>query len=597
MSDDSALYQSLDSSNSEFRLLRVFGLHDGVPDCELITTTLQSDSVHWNALSYRWGDDEATETITVNCQVFLVRPSLFRFLKRLAEDDDENVKPIFVDAICINQSDFDERNIQVLLMGGIYKRAAKVLVWMVPNLDDRMAYELEYVAATYAVQRFRMHAGRPLEQVRHRQLRKVSKLPRATEGSDFLAFEFQPSALAGEVDILKIEETRYSRAKFGKNRKYTFESGAIFTRLQSLIDHIICVDSYWTRLWIIQEILLAKELEFWFLTWKWPERNMFGYASGSAFEKNDTNLQGWVMWVSASFQTPLMPVANAIRTNLDEGFQFALDRFPQQDYEQMPISRDLAFIALRGEFRESTSKGLYLDFCQAFMVSHFARCHHIEDKVLGMMGITRMHRTPLYGMPQEELFIDIAANYIASVRSWKAELGGQEDGNLLLRGQSAVMFAFGIPVAHAWVMLVFSLALDIFGYSQFDATDVAVLYERIHIKAEYTNHKGKLKLPKKWYQSRDSALFKLSATRGIKNIHRLMQIKDEAGWIWCPLETLKGDDSRHGEYFSDWVDLIRARIMPVWHYYQEQNGDSHEVEPTLSPCWTIKGLRLGQSPS
>jgi hypothetical protein len=45
------------------------------------------------------------------------------------------------------------------------------------------------------------------------------------------------------------------------------------------------------------------------------------------------------------------------------------------------------------------------------------------------------------------------------------------------------------------------------------------------------------------------------------------------------------------------VDLIRARIMPVWHYYQEQNGDSHEVEPTLSPCWTIKGLRLGQSPS
>ncbi|KAJ2904279.1 uncharacterized protein MKZ38_008490 [Zalerion maritima] len=43
---------------------------------------------------------------------------------------------LWVDAICVNQTDDDEKNVQVSQMGDVYRRAATVVVWLGPEADD-----------------------------------------------------------------------------------------------------------------------------------------------------------------------------------------------------------------------------------------------------------------------------------------------------------------------------------------------------------------------------------------------------------------------------------------------------------------------------
>jgi hypothetical protein len=517
---------------------------------------------------------------------------------RLAEDEDENIRLIFVDAICINQTGTDERNIQVSLMGEIYKRAAKVMVWIDPSLSRWVVEELQRLAKVYIAQRLKTSSKneRPSQQLGNRR-KEVYKLLKADGASDYLTFEFQPPPENGVQRILQIEEMQWPAPRSDSNDKSRSERSAAFARLQNFINVMITMNSYWNRLWIIQEVLLARELEFWFLTWKWPERNLTQpFTLGKAVAMVDSFSKGWTVWIHDAFKPRLLPDVINMATDFDKDLHFTQSHLPcQKNHErEVPTARHMVFNYLRADFQDQ-AKGIRLDFAQALTISHYAQCDRIEDRVLGIMGITRMHRAPHYGMSQELLFIDIAANYVAAVRPWGAWFAKAFDDpkyNLqpALRGLTAVIFAFEIPTAHAWVMLVFSIALDIFGFPSTESIDLAISYERMHVEAEFTDEDGKLKIPKTFYRSRNKTLQKLSRVRGESKMRKLMQIKDENGWIWCPLPTLDGGDARHGEHYLDWVNLIRARMMLVWHYYQEQDGQPHEVEPILSACWTTESV-------
>lgn len=131
MLDTAGLYEPLESTRAEFRVIRVLGFQHGLPRCELRTVTLQLNSIRWNALSYRWGDEDAKIFILVNERLFGVRPNLYMFLLQLAQNEEHEW--IFVDALCISQSDLVERAQQVSLMGDIYKRAQKVIIWIAPD--------------------------------------------------------------------------------------------------------------------------------------------------------------------------------------------------------------------------------------------------------------------------------------------------------------------------------------------------------------------------------------------------------------------------------------------------------------------------------
>ncbi|KAK1758962.1 ankyrin repeat-containing domain protein [Echria macrotheca] len=67
-------------------------------------------------------------SITANGKRLPVTPNLYMALRYLRRSDQARV--LWVDAVCINQDDVTERGHQVQQMGGIYRHAERVLVWL-----------------------------------------------------------------------------------------------------------------------------------------------------------------------------------------------------------------------------------------------------------------------------------------------------------------------------------------------------------------------------------------------------------------------------------------------------------------------------------
>lgn len=87
--------------------------------------------IDYIALSYCWGEartDNDVHVIVVNGYPFHVRTNLWTFLEVFGSF--KNPTPIYIDAICLNQLDQDERSEQVKLMSNIYRHANRTLVWL-----------------------------------------------------------------------------------------------------------------------------------------------------------------------------------------------------------------------------------------------------------------------------------------------------------------------------------------------------------------------------------------------------------------------------------------------------------------------------------
>lgn len=130
----SLIYDVLDASKSEIRLLKAnFGL-TGEIECELTTHSLDLDP-EYHALSYVWGDASITTDILVNSKTFSTTTNLVAALRTLALHLNGKVL-IWADAICINQQDDEERSSQVQVMSFIFKKAELVAAWLGPEEDQ-----------------------------------------------------------------------------------------------------------------------------------------------------------------------------------------------------------------------------------------------------------------------------------------------------------------------------------------------------------------------------------------------------------------------------------------------------------------------------
>ena len=85
----------------------------------------------YTAVSYCWGDEEASELIYLDDRPFRVRRNLWSCLYYLGLDAGRSgYTHLWVDAICINQSNPSERNAQIRRMDQTYLNAACVSVWL-----------------------------------------------------------------------------------------------------------------------------------------------------------------------------------------------------------------------------------------------------------------------------------------------------------------------------------------------------------------------------------------------------------------------------------------------------------------------------------
>ena len=88
-------------------------------------------------MSYAWGNEPSSEEVTIvspgrtetlrsTSRIFQIRPNLHHALKHLRQTD--TARTLWIDALCINQEDMEERNVQVKRMASIYKLASRVVV-------------------------------------------------------------------------------------------------------------------------------------------------------------------------------------------------------------------------------------------------------------------------------------------------------------------------------------------------------------------------------------------------------------------------------------------------------------------------------------
>jgi hypothetical protein len=129
------MYQSLLVTDGCIRVLRVCTRdeNDASLNCRLHVADLRSTPApSYKALSYVWGRRISSHSrITCNGVAFPVTSNCYSALRHLHAKN--GTFDIWVDAICINQEDQDEKKRQIKLMGEIYSKAAATYVWLGPG--------------------------------------------------------------------------------------------------------------------------------------------------------------------------------------------------------------------------------------------------------------------------------------------------------------------------------------------------------------------------------------------------------------------------------------------------------------------------------
>lgn len=167
------------------------------------------------ALSYAWGNSEFTESVQLSGDhSHGISQALFGCLKELSTNR-TRVK-LWVDQICINQHNFDEREDQVRLMAQIYSQAHQVICW----------------------------------------------LGEATVNSD-IGIKF--------LRVLSLENTRTKQSKLKPLLESLKEGGVRIESGEELVNvnnaawkgaTSLVQRSWFTRLWVVQEAALASTLQF-----------------------------------------------------------------------------------------------------------------------------------------------------------------------------------------------------------------------------------------------------------------------------------------------------------------------------------------------
>lgn len=100
------------------------------------TNSNKETSPHYESLSYRWGTEESPSHVQIKSDghysgVIPVRRSLDVSLRHLR--DPLRSRYLWIDALCINQTDLSEKIVQVATMNKRFATANRVVSWLGPR--------------------------------------------------------------------------------------------------------------------------------------------------------------------------------------------------------------------------------------------------------------------------------------------------------------------------------------------------------------------------------------------------------------------------------------------------------------------------------
>jgi hypothetical protein len=164
----------------------------------------------FEAVSYTWGDPLKARSLMVdNCLLPITR-NAYEIISKFASTGQSRL--LWIDAICINQNDDDDKSQQVRLMREIYSTASRVIVWLGSPPDARHAQSF------------------------FRRLRTQNSRNKGTSDKTLLL----PTLLN--------------------------DDNAEWLAFRKVLSH-----PYWTRVWVVQEIVVARKAHVYYggKFWKW----------------------------------------------------------------------------------------------------------------------------------------------------------------------------------------------------------------------------------------------------------------------------------------------------------------------------------------
>ena len=128
----------LSDAQSQIRLLEILPATDAQNDiivCRLTTWSLH-DAPEYHAISYVWGPARPTKTIVVDHELMSVRENCWYALWQVRLH--QQCQYHWIDAICINQQDLEEKSHQVQIMGTIFVQAERTYLCLGAHTTDTL---------------------------------------------------------------------------------------------------------------------------------------------------------------------------------------------------------------------------------------------------------------------------------------------------------------------------------------------------------------------------------------------------------------------------------------------------------------------------
>ncbi|KAI0502939.1 HET-domain-containing protein [Xylaria bambusicola] len=140
-------YEPLDKAQKSFRLLIILaGREEEALQLRLSHAIIDNPAAVYETISYCWQDATQRSSVSVDGRLVDVPASAVAALKCVRNAERSRV--VWIDSICINQSDLSERAYQVALMANIYRSAKCNLVYLGEN-DEPTRKGFEIVERLY----------------------------------------------------------------------------------------------------------------------------------------------------------------------------------------------------------------------------------------------------------------------------------------------------------------------------------------------------------------------------------------------------------------------------------------------------------------
>ncbi|KAK4163868.1 heterokaryon incompatibility protein-domain-containing protein [Cladorrhinum sp. PSN259] len=423
---ESYVYRELDRSKREIRVLEIQGLlaaNTSVIQCHLHNIDLDDSPPQFSAISYTWGQPGESGTLEVDGRRLSVSKNAWEVLDAMRS---RRGTLFWIDTVCIDQSSIAERNHQVSMMRDIYSSAKRVYAWLGTGTEQSL-YAMEVLqngdfpnsgAGTAELQSFKdvlKHSSENAE-----SYWDVAAAMAAFEDASRHSNYRNPLL----SKLLKAVETLYKVFKFRESIFKTNDaltkaySGCLerFAYLQLGLQQINS-NPYWERLWIVQEIVLAKEV----LVVMGEQEVSWQHMRQLSVSKNNIEIHFWTLRrrysrnqtrVSTKYGSSAIPLSSVMECR---------DRYQEASPGDQKISLKTLLELLQEQ--ESTNG---------------------RDMVYGLLGLSEQQITIDYAKDPSRILLDVLHACIIS--------GAFDDNDDIARFSTVVAKSLGIRLGSglAW---------------------------------------------------------------------------------------------------------------------------------------------------